>query len=190
MRTRQIKPGEKVESLWDQMMNERNHFVMVDIDNNKPTTSITPDISTSQYEFYNEANVVEDKVLFPEDPASNKENTPFREIRNGVSRIESGLLPSTARYLKRGMESFAQGGDPLAALMEVTDNLQGNIWALPNIWETAIKQALKEKCSDTKCDLIKRTGLDNVQESLTYVERMYGMDPMQIMERDRSFGKL
>lgn len=59
MRTRKIKAGEDVETLWDKLMDERNEFVLLNINGESVTSRNTSDASVSPYLFHNEANVVE-----------------------------------------------------------------------------------------------------------------------------------
>ncbi|RSL70419.1 hypothetical protein CEP53_001891 [Fusarium sp. AF-6] len=115
---------------------------------------------------YNDVNVLEDQILFPDELVSDKKNVPFREIRNGVSRIEDGILPSTIRHLEKGMEAFTEGKDPMKALKAVKDRDDNSIWAIPKVWETGLKQARKETLSDAQRSLLKRTGLSTPQKTM------------------------
>lgn len=190
MRTRLIKPDEKVESLWDTIMDERSEFRMYDIQGHSVKCRTGADLQDgSRYMFYNDVNVLEDEILFPDELVSNKKNVPFREIRNGVSRIEDGVLPSTIRHLEKGMEAFKQGKDPMKALEAVKDRDDNSIWSIPKVWETGLKQARKERLSDARRNLLKRTGLSTTQKSMSLDQRLNMSDPMETMERDRSFGE-
>lgn len=189
MRTRLIKPGEKVNSLWDTIMDERSEFRLFDIKGHSVKCRTGAELDTSPYMFYNQVNVLEDEILFPDELVSEKKNVPFREIRNGVSRIEDGVLPSAVRHLEKGMEAFRKGKDPMKALKAAKDRDNDSIWAIPKIWETGLKQARKEAISDGRRDLLKRTGLSTVHKSLTLDQRLNMSDPMETMERDRSFGE-
>ncbi|KAI8668515.1 hypothetical protein NCS55_00877700 [Fusarium keratoplasticum] len=188
MRTRLIKPDEKVESLWDTIMDERSEFRLYDIQGHSVKCRTGAELDRSPYMFYNDVNVLEDEILFPDELVSNKKNVPFREIRNGVSRIEDGVLPSTVRHLEKGMEALAKGKDPMKALEDVKDRDDNSIWSIPKVWETGLKQARKETLSDARRSLLKRTGLSTTQKSMSIDQRLNMSDPMETMERDRSFG--
>lgn len=189
MRTRLIKPDEKVESLWDTIMDERSEFRLYDIQGHSVKCRTGAELDRSPYMFYNDVNVLEDEILFPDELVSNKKNVPFREIRNGVSRIEDGVLPSTVRHLEKGMEALAKGKDPMKALEDVKDRDDNSIWSIPKVWETGLKQARKETLSDARRSLLKRTGLSTTQKSMSIDQRLNMSDPMETMERDRSFGE-
>ncbi|KAF5009291.1 hypothetical protein FDECE_4503 [Fusarium decemcellulare] len=188
MRTRQIKPGENVESLWDTIMDERSQFKLLDINGKGMTCRGGEELDTSPYMFYNKVNVAEDEILFPDEKTSNKKNVPFREIRNGINRIEDGVLPSTIRHLAKGMEAFSKGKDPMAALHRAKDTDDDTIWALPKIWVTGLKQVRRDMPSAEQRRLLRRTGLETTHRSISLEERLEISDPMEIMERDRSFG--
>jgi hypothetical protein len=189
MRTRLIKPDEKVESLWDTIMDERSEFRLFDIKGHSVKCRTGTELDSSPYMFYNDVNVLEDEILFPDELVSNKKNVPFREIRNGVSRIEDGVLPSAIRHLEKGMEAFTMGKDPMKALKAVKDRDNNSIWSIPKVWETGLKQARKETLSDARRSLLKRTGLSTTQKSMSLDQRLNISDPMETMERDRSFGE-
>ncbi|KAM0425389.1 hypothetical protein ACHAPT_009446 [Fusarium lateritium] len=189
MRTRLIKPGEKVESIWDTIMDERSEFTLFDIKGHSVTCR-TGQLKNSPYMFYNEVNAAEDKILFPDEQDSNKKNVPFREIRNGVSRIKDGMLLSAIHHLAKDMAAFVKGRDPMKALSVAMDRENDSIWAIPKVWETGLKQARKEKHSEARRGLLDRTGLSTVHKSLTLDERLNQSDTIETMERDRAFGEL
>ncbi|OAQ58394.2 mfs allantoate protein [Pochonia chlamydosporia 170] len=186
MRTRQIRAGEDVESLWDSLMDDRNEFLMFSIDGKSVASRSAKELSTSPYVFYCEANVVEDEVLFPDELVSGKQNMPFREIRNGINRIESGILPSAARHLAKGVEILNQGKGLMAALHGTRDD-EKNIWALPKVWESGMKQVRREEPTGEQSKLLKRTGLDTTHKRPSFGQRLDKVDCMENMERDRSF---
>lgn len=139
--------------------------------------------------FYNKANAAEDAVLFPDDEGSSNKSTPFREMRNGVTSIEAGVLPSTIRHLKRGMKAFNQGKDPTQALKHASAGDEDSIWALPKVWESGLRCVRRERPLGARRSLLARTGLLAKARHFSVEERFSNTDPMQVMERDRSFGK-
>lgn len=187
MRTRKIRPGEDVESLWEKVTDERNEFFAYDINGNGISYRTNSELSTNPYMFYSEANVVEDQILFPDELVSNNDSVPFRQIRNGIHRIEGGILPSKARHLAKGMEALSLGGDPLEALDNAMFNDEDNMWALTKIWESGMRQVRREKPSGEQRKLLKRTGLYGLNENPLFQQLFEDADYMEVMERDRSF---
>jgi hypothetical protein len=111
MRTRKIAPGEDVESIWEHVMSEQVQFRLFNIQKDKVTSRTTDELGDSPYVFYNKANVVEDEILFPDEAGSNKKKVPFREIRNGISRIETPTHPSSIRQLEKSWALAREGKD-------------------------------------------------------------------------------
>ncbi|KAM0283247.1 hypothetical protein ACHAQK_011072 [Fusarium lateritium] len=187
MATRQIKPGENVRSIWDTVMDERAEFRLFDISGRKVTCRTDADIADSPYMFYNQANSVEDAILFPDELNSNKTSVAFREIRNGVSDIEAGVLPSNARHFAKGLAAINKGKDPMKAMRLAKDQDQDHIWGLPKVWETGLTQARHDKPTKAQRTLLQRTGLLSAHKSMPFDRRLDFSDPMELMERDRAF---
>ncbi|KAK2616617.1 hypothetical protein QQS21_000440 [Conoideocrella luteorostrata] len=191
-RTRHIKPGERVQSLWENLTDESTKFVLFSHDGEKFTSHSDSNTrgasgsTESPYLFYNEANVAEDKVLFPDELIHNKENVFFREITNGVKRMESGLLPSFARRIAKDLEDLNTMGDPKTVIHDAMKDDDGKVWVLPKVWKSAINQVRKAKSSNERMRLLERTGLDGSPECLSFEQRGDEADPVEIMERDRS----
>ncbi|UKZ96115.1 uncharacterized protein TrAFT101_010916 [Trichoderma asperellum] len=188
MRTRKIKAGEDVESIWDTVTSDQVEFRAFNIQEGNITSRATRELGSSPYLFYNKANVVEDEVLFPDEAASNKKRVHFREIRNGVSRIETPNLPSRIRQLERSLALAREGKDHAAAFEETLDSDEGSIWALPRIWQTGFGQLRQGTLSVQQRKLLNHTGLDTINQSQLLADRSEDADFMEIMERDRSFG--
>lgn len=88
-RVRSIKPGEKVESMWDVVTNPSNKYAVWDEKGNQEIhDSGSHDGPSNQ--FYSEADAAEDMVLFPDELVSAKRNVPFKEISNPVTEIGNG----------------------------------------------------------------------------------------------------
>ncbi|KAF5598826.1 major facilitator superfamily transporter [Fusarium pseudocircinatum] len=187
MRTRQIKPGENLKSLWDTIADERSEFRLFDVSNKKVTMRKDTELAESPYMFYNKANEVEDAILFPDELTSDKKSVAFREIRNGVASIEDGILPSTARHFVKGLEAINKGKNPMQAMRMAKHEDQDNIWGLPKVWETALLQARSDKLKKAQKALLQRTGLLHAYKTLSYDRRLEESDPMEMMERDRAF---
>ncbi|KAF7560550.1 hypothetical protein G7046_g3593 [Stylonectria norvegica] len=189
MRTRHIKEGEKVKSLWDTLTDQSNQYKLFEIKDSSYSCRDGSEVSQSPYMFYNKANVVEDEVLFPDESTSTKsENVPFRQITNGASGLETGVLPSAIRYLAKGLAALQHGEDPMAALDAARDTDEDSLWALPNIWTTGLRLVHQEGLTTDQKQLLRRTGLAKIPKSMSTAERMRTSDGMEIMERDRAFG--
>ncbi|KPM43969.1 hypothetical protein AK830_g2623 [Neonectria ditissima] len=99
MRTRQIKEGERVESLWETVNDNSTEFRLFDIKDGGVTCRSGAEMATSAYMFYNEANAAEDEVLFPDELGSN----------------DDGHLGNKMRSIRKGLEAINKGKDPMKA---------------------------------------------------------------------------
>lgn len=190
MRTRQIKAGEDVQTLWHKLMDERNQFVLFNINGETVTSrNASDDIAASPYLFYNDANVAEDRVLFPDDLTSNKQDTPFREMKNGVNRIESGVLPSTVKHVMRNMAKMEFEDNGPQTVPSALNNDKDALWDLPTIWESGMKLLKSGKPSGERRKLLNRTGIDAKHLGASFEERFGEQETLETMERDRSAGE-
>ncbi|PTB63083.1 hypothetical protein BBK36DRAFT_1182780 [Trichoderma citrinoviride] len=189
MRTRKINPGEDVQSLWDTVTDEAVEFCLFDVKDEKVTCRTTRELASSPYLFYNQANVVEDEVLFPDELVNPRDKVPFREIRNAITRLEAPMLPSHVRHYEKGIQAICDGNDPFSVLDGVTDKDEDSIWALPKLWESGLRQLLGGNLSAEQRRLLKQTGLNTIRESQLLEDRFETAERLEIMERDRSFRK-
>jgi hypothetical protein len=185
MRTRKIRPGEDVKTLWDTLMDDQIRFLSVDMRGKSVTHRDSTDLR-SPYMFYNAANAAEDKVLFPDESDYDRKKVPFRELKNGVNGMENGFLPSVARELAKGLVALRERDPSFQALEE--DNDEDNIWVLPKIWDTGLMEARRENPKGERLELLKRTGLERFKKKPPR-ERIRDVDEMESMERDRSRGE-
>jgi hypothetical protein len=194
LRTRPIQPGENVETLWDSVMEEgKSHFVLFDISKSGNVITYSPeDLAKSKfiYHFYNEANVLEDQVLFPDEMVEReRDNVPFREISNGISQLERGVAPRDTRRLARRLEAFDAGED-VKALEESFDQIDlAEDIPKHHVWETGLKQLRRSKPSSEHRKLFKRTGIDRLYTDEWLEELLDDPDPLEQMERERAEGK-
>jgi hypothetical protein len=98
-RARDIRPGEEVESIWDELHAEGSTFVFGPVTINGPGEF--EDKSTNQQQmwdtFYNESDAAEDLVIFGEDQESGAVKQ-FKGISNSITKLEQGG-PTMARFL-------------------------------------------------------------------------------------------
>lgn len=189
MRTRQIKPGENVKSLCETVMGESSEFRFLEIGGDKMSCSTEADIAELPYMFYNQANALEDAILFPDELDSTRPSVAFREIRNGVSDIECHALPSEARYVAKGLAATNKERDPKNDMRLGNEQHDEHIWGLPKVWETGLRQARQEKPTKAQRDLLERTGLLRSHKCLSFKQRLDVSDPEESMDRDRGFSK-
>jgi hypothetical protein len=86
-RVRDIKPGEDVMSVYDEIHDEGTTFIFRD------NRSMEPREQPPKYLFYNEVDALEDQVLFPEEHQGDTAKASVLEITNALRRIEDGDLP-------------------------------------------------------------------------------------------------
>ncbi|KAI1420287.1 hypothetical protein F5Y12DRAFT_719670 [Xylaria sp. FL1777] len=121
-RVRLIKHGEQVKSLWDDVQNPDNIFILTDI-TNKRTKTFSGDgtLDAPPHTFYNEADAAEDAILFPDELVSPNRNVPFKEVRNAFTRLEDGS-GTMSRYLaKLAVETSHRSQKPPRLLDEYSD---------------------------------------------------------------------
>ena len=88
LRTRDIKPGEDLPSIWDET--QRSQYSTV---NHNPKTREDRVIEGEPPAsiFYNEADVLEDAILFPEEVAEGKSKALYKGKANDLERfVNSG----------------------------------------------------------------------------------------------------
>ncbi|KAI0508636.1 hypothetical protein F5B22DRAFT_619770 [Xylaria bambusicola] len=106
-RVRLIKPEEQAKSLWDDVRNPNNIFVLTDLSSQSTKTfqgdntgKVAPHI------FYNEADAEEDTVLFPDELLAPNPNMPFKEVSNPITRLEEGAGDMNRYLTKLSMAAF------------------------------------------------------------------------------------
>ncbi|KAH7161235.1 hypothetical protein EDB81DRAFT_879566 [Dactylonectria macrodidyma] len=153
MRTRQIREGEKVMSLWDMLMGERTEHKSAVIKDGTVLLNLDFDKIKSTYMFYNEANAVEDAILFSDEFSVTKGKVPFREITNGVRRIERSALPGFQHAHN------CDWMDTAITPRDISDASQNITWALPNVWKTGLKQFINGPLGIEEYWLLGQAGL-------------------------------
>lgn len=189
MRTRKIKAGENVESLWDTVTAESTEFRIYEMKNDSMTFRSGDELTKNPYLFYNEANVAEDAILFPDESLNNQQSVPFREIKNSISRLEGGSLRSTMKHLAEGLKATHVGEEFNTAYENARDTDSGRTLSVPKIWQTALQELIKARPSDKQEALLDRTGLDTSRKPKQSFNWPGGKNKLEAMERERSFGK-
>lgn len=121
-RVRLIKHGEQVKSLWDEVQDPSNTFILIDATNKTVKTVQSDDVmNASPHTFYNEADAAEDAVLFPDELLSLNRNVPFKEVSNAITRLEDGSGTMSRYVAKLALESSQRSQKPPPLLDEYSD---------------------------------------------------------------------
>ena len=94
LRARDIKPGEVVDSVWDTIQKGKTSSWMVDSGTQERTEAHEPDLN----KYYNEADVLEDAILFPEQSALETVGGLFRGHETSMQEFMS-KGPDWARFI-------------------------------------------------------------------------------------------
>lgn len=105
-RVRLIKQVEQVKSLWDEVRDPSNIFILTDMIN-KTTRTVDGDgmLESMPHTFYNEADAAEDAILFPDELISPNRNVPFKEVSNAITRLEDGYGVMSKYLAKRAKDT-------------------------------------------------------------------------------------
>ena len=95
LRARDIKPGEVVDSVWDTIQKGKMSSWMVDNGTRERTECHEPDLS----KYYNEADVLEDAILFPEQSALEAIGGLFRGHETSMQEFMS-KGPDWTRFIE------------------------------------------------------------------------------------------
>ncbi|KAK5634121.1 hypothetical protein RRF57_009835 [Xylaria bambusicola] len=209
-RVRLIKPGEQAKSLWDEVQNPNNVFVLTDLSNQ--TTKTFQGDSTQKvapHIFYNEADAEEDAILFPDELISPNPNVPFKEVSNPITRLEEGASDLNRYLAKMSMAAFLKSPlnpvdlvydhDDVASDDEPMEDPSGDDlevvkhWRLPRLWEDQIKRInesgidYEEKKKLSNVGLLdQRTGRARTGMSdIDFVKNIHRFDQMTLSEKDR-----
>jgi hypothetical protein len=99
---RQIRPGEKVPSLYDELVDPEAGYWMRTKSGRMIRTQSDLPPGESPYLFYNDTDAAEDAVLFDENLP---DNFPFIEITNPVQMLEAGgMPPSLLNYTANSLQ--------------------------------------------------------------------------------------
>ncbi|KAF2808929.1 uncharacterized protein BDZ99DRAFT_444814 [Mytilinidion resinicola] len=94
MRARTIKPGEVVQSIWDEIHHPETRMRAVDLNGRE----VNIEDSLMSY-LYNEADVLEDQILFPEEVLQNRKNELFRDNPSEIQKFERGPPGDIRRFV-------------------------------------------------------------------------------------------
>ncbi|VUC25117.1 unnamed protein product [Clonostachys rosea] len=189
-RTRKIKPGEDVQSIWDLVHSDSSEFILCQLnEDNEVVTTKGDELAKRSYLFYNEGNVLEDAVLFPEEMVPKKRNMPFREMKNSIDRLEAGILQPKMRNWAKMMDIITQdfAKKTLEAQKE-EDEAERDQWELPHIWKTGLVELCSQPCSQEMKEMLMRTRVSEIG-SLDVREHYEKSHHKEVLERERSIGE-
>ncbi|KAF2963908.1 hypothetical protein GQX73_g9656 [Xylaria multiplex] len=121
-RVRLIKHGEQVKSLWDEVQNPDNIFVLTDgTDMKTSAMQSAGTLDRLRHSLYNEADAAEDAILFPDELTSPNRDVPFQEIRNAITQLEDGSGTITRYLAKLAIQGSRRSQKPPLLLDEDSD---------------------------------------------------------------------
>lgn len=185
-RVRQIKPGEDVVNLW--VSEQARAYECISVRVNLATGKAIEGNIPTHHEIYTEAHVEEDRILFPETLSRGYHDHPFHEMKNGISRVEMGIIPSNVRYVAKIAEAFRQGHDMTTAMDVIGAADKDSIIALPQTWRHGLKELYKT-LTMAQLGLLIQTGIITSCTKQQLLERLDTLDPDTIMARDTAIGK-
>ncbi|KAK4095743.1 hypothetical protein N658DRAFT_511804 [Parathielavia hyrcaniae] len=212
-RVRQIKPGEKVKSLYDEYSGRDAEF-WIKTTKSGPMIRTNEDIApgVSPYLYYNDTDAAEDAVLFEEEMREGfPENMPFREIDNPLRQLEASHMPlnvmnKTIKHLEDSMppelaKAFGVNrrldggaGEQSTDSSRSTSEFQPYIpgagqfpYAVPPLWEQAYKRIASAARDAPRTRLLKRVRFSSAKLKLSEEDIDQLSDTQEIMERDRSY---
>ncbi|KAI0448908.1 hypothetical protein F5B21DRAFT_518578 [Xylaria acuta] len=202
-RVRSIKHGEQVKSLWDEVQDPDNIFILTDV-TNKTTRAVRGDgaLNASPHTFYNEADAAEDAILFCDELISLNRNVPFKEVSNAITRLEDGSGAMSSYLAKLAIETSHRSQKPLRLLDEYSDTDES--WKTGDSvydFDDAFSGEEREKdLKDEDSDVTKHWRLPRLWEDHTtrinegHIDAMKKkilsnnlktMDRMMLLEKDR-----
>jgi hypothetical protein len=214
-RVRQIKPGEDVQNLYDELTGPNAEFWIKTTKSGtvKTTEDIAPGVSP--YIYYNDTDAAEDAVLFEEELRRGfPEDMPYVEIKNPMQQLESSRLPLSVlnRMIKKledtmppaleqafgltrrleGKEKDKEESTGFAPMSDFEPYVPGSgqfPYSVPPIWEQALKNITLAACNAERASLLDRVGFSSVNLGLTADDIFEMAGKQEVMERDRAYGK-
>ena len=214
LRVRQIKPGEEVPTLFDELAGPNAEFWVKT--SNSQTIRTSEDIApgVSPYTYYNDTDAAEDAVLFDEDSLNGlPEDMEFVEITIPMRQLESSRLPLSVlnRTVKNmeatippalekalglhrrieGAPSQAASNPTLTAAYEEYDPGSEQFpFSVPPIWEQAHKSIADTCLGPDRAGLLERLDFHSIKFTHTVDELNRLVGKQEMMERDRAYGNL
>lgn len=214
MRVRLIKPNEK--SIWDDVTHPDKTFFHIDLRKGPGMIPSTEeDLERTPHLYYSAASAAEDAVLFSGQETA--KNWLFEEIDNPIESMHTAP-PAWLSYLGSRMRDYKKPSSTQRAVRDSMDldsdesgeSDQGdesekkpvtisNLWALPSIWEEAIRLLDVGTLSSDRAQLLRNVGIISErtggfisapQGTIAIQRRFKRSDQQEIMERDRCIGEL
>ncbi|KAI0197641.1 hypothetical protein F4808DRAFT_473678 [Astrocystis sublimbata] len=204
LRVRLIKPGEQAKSIWDEVHDPNNMFILSDLTNNTTKTfqgGSTP--KAAPHMFYNEADAEEDAILFPDELTSPNPNVPYltrlnlhaRRSQNPLRLLgddsdtnESVSSHDCANDLVDAPSDPRNVADPSGKDLEVIKH-----WRLPRLWEDQITRVNSSRIDAEKTKMLSNVGLLDLgagialkgPSDIDFASNLKKLDKLMLFEKDR-----
>ncbi|KAK4232195.1 hypothetical protein QBC38DRAFT_464667 [Podospora fimiseda] len=205
-RVRQIKPGEKVKSLFEELAGPDAKFVIKTTRGEIITTSQDIPPGVSPYMYYNQTDKAEDAILFAEEQREGMpDNMPFVEITNPVHQLEVTPMPvsvlnHTATEMVQQLHT-EEDGSPKPNLIKMLDGGNGNEarkkpyapgadefpFRAPPIWQQMHKIITQNATDAKRTHLLDKLDFRSIKLNLSISELKERACSQEIMERDRAY---
>jgi hypothetical protein len=129
MRARTIKPGEKAMSIWDEIIDPRSTIRAYK--QNQQEVKIA---ETVKYHIYNQADVLEDEILFPEEMSENRKNELFKENPSSIVKFERGGPQTDIRRFAYDLDSEDDIEDMDKSFRRRTEGKKAVSQSTPSNW--------------------------------------------------------
>lgn len=207
MRVRQIKPGEEVQSLYDELASPSAEFWLKTSKTGLIRTSEDVPPGISPYVFYNDTDAAEDAVLFEDEPSGGlADNAPFVEIQNPTQQLESSSMPLSIlnRTAEQMEEELPRVVEETLAIRR-TRNQDGSVSALPPaeqpyvpgagqfpysappVWVQAHKLIADGPWDPTRAMFLDKLDFGSIRLELSMDELKEVAKTQEILERDRAY---
>jgi len=206
-RVRLAKPGETAQTLWD-VHTSPDTQIAFSSSRMRGIVTTSDDLppGMGMHALYNDADVAEDAILFPEEADPSQDSGIFEEFTNPLYLFESGGITSTIlnheaerfdALLLKDLEGVDDSGtdDDLAKRIgqrpksEYQPGADGFIYSAPPVWQEAYDVIVNQSRTLEQTELLKRIDFFSQKLNSSTSEVIARAKPMEIMERDRSYGK-
>lgn len=196
-RVRQIRPGEQAQSVYDAVTGPTSRYAIQrskrgEIRSINPDEMTEEEADTSPYTLYNEADSVEDEVLF----SGRRDEGLFTPISNPMVVMENSRMTETMIQYGASLidavdeDEFDDTAEKTKALISANDiEARHFIHSVPPIWRHAYFEINRnfDNHGREKEDMLDR--LDFFAQRLEMSGReLQELSTLELMERDRSYG--
>ncbi|KAK4187166.1 hypothetical protein QBC35DRAFT_385541 [Podospora australis] len=201
-RVRQIRPGEDVKSLYDELSGPNAQFWIRTTDGKMINTSEEVAPGMSPYLYYNDTDAAEDAILFEEELEGVPQNMPFVEITNPVQQLEASRMPlsllnhTTGKLLDSmppelermlGLNKKEAAQDEDKANNPYVPGSEEFPFKAPPIWEQFHTPIAEGSFGPDRAKLLETLDFSSVRLRINMEELKDMASSQEIMERDRAY---